>query len=349
MKKVESKPMLVLDKNATKVIFKKFEKCKNQFIPSNPKRYYERVELDMEFAEACKTNNVGNRKSNKQMREKIANAIRSKNGWIYNGATIVITKSGRLIDGQNRILAYIDAGCPKGILTDVVIVEDVDVEVRDTLGICIPYTNYQFTVDNGFDELIAKRVETVSTSLMYMLTRPHDSRINKLHSQCLKDTENLYRKELNEFCSSTNKRGLYNPTAAAIIFIGKAAGIGDEVMAVLQEASKVALSSEASENASHIAAVLGDWTRGYRLLHSSKGKVLGGNGTYDTQVKMAVGIMAGIAILEKNSNFRLSTDGKYQNNLGELLNKARSIASKYGNQVFATEALNALAMDKRGE
>ena len=339
-----------VNKDASKIIFATLSKYENQFKDSVPKKYFERVELVREFAEACRTNNVGNRKSNKKMREKIANAMRSKDGWVYNGAAIRITKSGRLVDGQNRILAFLDADCPKGILLDVIVTDDITVEVRDTLGVCIPYSNYQFTVDNGFSADIAKRVETIAVSLMSMATRPHDGKINKLHPKCLKDTEDYYRKELTEFCTETNAKGVYNPTAATLIFIGKVSGRWDEFRKLLVDASAASMSPDKADKVPHLASVRGDWTRGYRQFHSKKtGKVASGNGTYDTQVKMAVGIMTGLALLNNNRSFRLSIDGKYENNLGELLNKARSLVGEYGIDGFVPEVLNALATDKFGD
>jgi len=64
-----------------------------------------------EKAKELLENNAENqRKINKQRIKKYAEDM--KNGsWVYNGETIIVSKSGKLIDGQHRLMAVVESGC----------------------------------------------------------------------------------------------------------------------------------------------------------------------------------------------------------------------------------------------
>ena len=81
-----------------------------------------------EIAREMLTHNTMNRNVNWTHVKKYAFDMKS-GAWGLNGATIVFAKDGTLLDGQNRLLAVIDAN----IAVDFLVVRNVDKDCIDTL------------------------------------------------------------------------------------------------------------------------------------------------------------------------------------------------------------------------
>lgn len=69
------------------------------------------VELPAEIAASWLTLNVGNRIPSKAKIRRFA-AARRANRWTVNGETLKFSSSGRFLDGQSRLLAFVEAGMP---------------------------------------------------------------------------------------------------------------------------------------------------------------------------------------------------------------------------------------------
>lgn len=69
------------------------------------------VELPPEIATSWLTLNTGNRNPSKAKIRRFA-AARRANRWTINGETLKFSSSGRLLDGQSRLMAFIESGLP---------------------------------------------------------------------------------------------------------------------------------------------------------------------------------------------------------------------------------------------
>ena len=88
----------------------------------------EQLTITPEIAREMLTHNTMNRNIDRRRVEKYARDIKSGR-WNLNGSTIVIAEDGTLLDGQNRLLAVIDAN----IDVDFLVVRNVDKDCIDTL------------------------------------------------------------------------------------------------------------------------------------------------------------------------------------------------------------------------
>lgn len=87
-----------------------------------------KILLTPELAQKLLSQNSGNRIVSGLLVAEYAQAI-AEGRWRYNGETIIVSKTGRLLDGQHRCLAVVKAG----IAIEVALVDDVDEDVFDTL------------------------------------------------------------------------------------------------------------------------------------------------------------------------------------------------------------------------
>ena len=88
----------------------------------------EQLTITPEIAREMLTHNTMNRNIDRRRVEKYARDMKSGR-WNLNGSTIVIAEDGTLLDGQNRLLAVIDAN----IDVDFLVVRNVDKDCIDTL------------------------------------------------------------------------------------------------------------------------------------------------------------------------------------------------------------------------
>lgn len=89
------------------------------------------VYVTPEIAEELLELNTGNRRANPERIKKLVKQLQ-EGSWDDNGASIVISRDGKLVDGQHRLYAIMEAGIPQWLL----IVTGAD---RDTI----------LTVDSG--------------------------------------------------------------------------------------------------------------------------------------------------------------------------------------------------------
>lgn len=74
------------------------------------------IMLTRELAEFLLAHNEGNRKIKVGKLNSVISDIR-EDRWRFNGDTIKVSTTGRLIDGQTRLTAFVEAGCPRGIMS----------------------------------------------------------------------------------------------------------------------------------------------------------------------------------------------------------------------------------------
>jgi len=88
----------------------------------------ERVRITPEIAEEILKLNTGNREI-RSVHLKTLKRQMAEGRWVFQGGTIVISVSGRLVDGQHRLMAV----CATGVSIEVIVVWGVPDEVADTL------------------------------------------------------------------------------------------------------------------------------------------------------------------------------------------------------------------------
>ena len=93
---------------------------------------FEIVELTIELAEKWLAGNVHNRSVRPRVVARFARDMRNGN-WAITGETIAFTEDGRLLDGQHRLYARVDAGdpLPKPVL--VAVVRGIAPEAQDLM------------------------------------------------------------------------------------------------------------------------------------------------------------------------------------------------------------------------
>lgn len=86
------------------------------------------VELTPQLAESLLKQNISNRPLDTRYAARVANAIR-RGEWKLNGDTIRVSRSGRLLDGQHRCTAVVQAG----VSVTTMMVLGLDDEVFETI------------------------------------------------------------------------------------------------------------------------------------------------------------------------------------------------------------------------
>jgi len=87
-----------------------------------------RTTITPELARDLLANNPVNRNVRKNLVARYAADIR-EGRWVYNGSTIIVGKSGRLLDGQHRLNAVVEADLP----IEVELIEGMDEDVFVTI------------------------------------------------------------------------------------------------------------------------------------------------------------------------------------------------------------------------
>lgn len=167
-----------------------------------------------EIARDLLDRNINNRKLNKRRVDNMANAM-LRNEWQYNGDTIRISKSGRLLDGQHRLSAIEQSG----ISQKYIIVDGLDDDVFTTIDIGSARDAGQMLAIAGEKNTTALAAVT-KMALVYASTgRPIHGNPDKMptHTQIVELAESDERLKAAANYTASNKwaRKYLSPSATA--------------------------------------------------------------------------------------------------------------------------------------
>lgn len=162
---------------------KKFEYVYGYNIESEYPRVKMTIErITPEVATKMLKANIENRS---KKREPIAHAIKNDE-WILNGETIVFSWDGVLRDGQNRLIAIVEAGVP----ADTVVVRGVDPKSQKTMDSGVKRNVADFLKMAGYKNYT--KVATIGTALCRADARGLDTFYSRSGSGDLQFTTTRY-------------------------------------------------------------------------------------------------------------------------------------------------------------
>lgn len=117
--------------------------------------------INPQMAKAMLANNQGNRAVMKRVVSKYA-ADMTDGRWALNGATIVVSPSGRILDGQHRLMACVEANVP----FQAMIVEGVEEDAFKTIDGGTPRTAAVIASMHGITSGVASAAGATSVLIL---------------------------------------------------------------------------------------------------------------------------------------------------------------------------------------
>lgn len=328
-----------IDKTAFKRLIVLLKKGAKAFGKIGNMWLFKEVEATEEIADLWLKNNVLNRKTNQKMHRKLTNTMIA-GGWIYDGACISSTPSGLSFDGQNRMLSFKAAKCPKGIISNFSIdggIKDEDVrKIACARGSNIPYSKCQKTRERGFG-VLSNDVSKCADAGMQFATWIADGSISDLPDSVVDDFQNLHRVRFTRACTTCHGNGsVFNPMIAGIVMAGAAYKMDEEAQQLITEIHKSLVGKSTRKEKlgfviSDAAADCVEWCNEYRRQYNSTKGQKGGDSAKKEFV--AVGIKVAMAYFFGGSS-GVEPEGSYLEECNKLTNLVVDAATKNNVKLF---------------